>query len=640
MIALKNTIESMRKTKLVSIIMISIYLTSCASTPSNNRPSVRPTAQTTAVAETNIQSLLNRASSSTEARGLNYRLQAVDIALEKGDYDQADAILALINQPIDRKNARKYAIYQIKIALQKQDANSALRWLNHPSITEPPLTQQIQIELGELRSQAYLINRSFIASARERIFFDALLSPAKKIINHEKIYTTLMALSARTLTKQAQKAITSDLRGWLSLTAMSKQNQSNPLVQLQELQRWKMVWSNHPAVSLLPESLEVLDKIVSEKAKSIALFLPMQGNLGIYGRAIRDGIIAANYELRTSKLSTRKLNTRESATNDLDLDTTTKLRVYDTNDRNLPELMNEAIQDGAELIIGPLAREKVTSLVAMKTIPIPVLALNRASIPNTHTNVFQFGLAPEDEMVQVAEQVFKEGMRNVLAIYPDSDWGTRNFETFSQHWSQQGGNIIAKAAYQNQKDYSALIKPLLNVDKSEKRSKDLRRILGKRFEFTPRRRQDIDFVFLLGNQSQARGIKPILDFYYAEDIPVYSTSHINEFNDSKIESMDLDDIRFCDIPWKLIHSDPLQIQVQSTWPSANSNLAPFYALGVDAFRLYPRLQQLKEVKNTKVYGTTGILTLDKENILRRELLWAQFSKGQVIANPFVLNTTK
>jgi len=165
----------------------------------------------------------------------------------------------------------------------------------------------------------------------------------------------------------------------------------------------------------------------------------------------------------------------------------------------------------------------------------------------------------------------------------------------------------------------------------------LRRIIGKRFEFKPRRRQDIDFVLLLGNQSQARGIKPILDFHYAEDIPVYSTSHINESNDSTIESMDLNGIRFCDIPWKLSNSDPLQLSVQSTCESANSSLAPFYALGVDAYRLFPRLQQLRELKNSKVYGTTGILTLDKENILRRRLLWAQFSKGQVITSPIILN---
>ncbi|MBL4681240.1 MAG: penicillin-binding protein activator [Pseudomonadales bacterium] len=605
----------MLKTNLTSALVISIFLVSCANTPTNDKPAVRP--QTKEITESNIQSLLNRASSSSQARGFAYRLQAVDIALKNRDLDQAENILRLIEKPNDRKNAQKFAILHVKIALQKGDPRSALKWLDHSDTTGAPLTQQLQIELGELRSQSYFLNRSFIASARERIFFDALLSPEEKKTNHEKIYSTLMELSASTLTKQAQKAITSDLRGWLSLTAMSKANQNNPLAQLQELQRWKLVWSYHPAVSLLPESLEVLSKVVAEKAKSIALFLPMQGNLGTYGRAIRDGIIAANYQLDPS--------------------TITKLQVYDTSSRNLPALLDDALQNGAELIIGPLERKKVTSLVKMKNLPIPVLALNRSLSPNTHINLFQFGLAPEDEMVQVAEQVFKEGKRNVLAIYPDSDWGTRNFEAFRQQWSLQGGNIIARAAYQNQKDYSVLIKSLLNVDRSEQRSKDLRRIIGKRFEFKPRRRQDIDFVLLLGNQSQARGIKPILDFHYAEDIPVYSTSHINESNDSTIESMDLNGIRFCDIPWKLSNSDPLQLSVQSTWESANSSLAPFYALGVDAYRLFPRLQQLRELKNSKVYGTTGILTLDKENILRRRLLWAQFSKGQVITSPIILN---
>ena len=278
----------------------------------------------------------------------------------------------------------------------------------------------------------------------------------------------------------------------------------------------------------------------------------------------------------------------------------------------------------------------MSTIAAIKKLPVPVLALNRTHDGSGNADLYQFGLAPEDEMVQVADQVFKEGKKNALAIYPDSQWGERNFEAFRNRWVSLGGNIIGDAPYEQQRDYSTLIKSILDVDKSEQRAADLRRILGQRFEFTPRRRQDIDFVFLLGNQAQARGINPTLAFFYADDIPVYSTSHIYEASDSRIESIDLNRIRFCDIPWKLTNNEPIQLAINEQWPASASQLAPFYALGVDAFRLYPRLNQLRQYPETKIYGSTGVLKLNPRNVLVRKLMWAQFTDGEVVTSPMVL----
>ncbi|HJL61970.1 MAG TPA: penicillin-binding protein activator, partial [Pseudomonadales bacterium] len=64
----------------------------------------------------------------------------------------------------------------------------------------------------------------------------------------------------------------------------------------------------------------------------------------------------------------------------------------------------------------------------------------------------------------------------------------------------------------------------------------------------------------------------------------------------------------------------------------------FYALGVDAFRLYPRLQQLKEVSDTRIFGATGVLRLNPDNVLVRKLMWAQFTDGQVVSRPLVMES--
>jgi outer membrane PBP1 activator LpoA protein len=237
----------------------------------------------------------------------------------------------------------------------------------------------------------------------------------------------------------------------------------------------------------------------------------------------------------------------------------------------------------------------------------------------------------------VAEQVFREGLLKALIIAPDSEWGDRNLEAFTDSFTNHGGLIVDSVRFTDQRDYSDLIKSLLNVDSSEQRAAGLRRITGERFEFTARRRQDIDFVFLLSNATQARGINPTLAFFYAEDIPVYATSHVHIGTDSQINAIDLNGIRFCDIPWKLTKNDTIKQLIVDSWSGASSQLAPFYALGVDAHRLYPRLQQLKELPDENIFGATGILTLNKDNIVNRALTWAQFRNGKVTTLPIMFD---
>ncbi|MEO2176594.1 MAG: penicillin-binding protein activator [bacterium] len=592
------------------------FISGCESTPVDRQASKDSDNRPYGSTSKDIQALLSAAANASDSRANELRIRAAGLAAGNGNLQQATSILATV-EIADSSNTKRYILVQADVAIQREDARKALEWLNDDRLDGNMSTQSDQIKMGQLRAGAYYVGRSFVASARERIFYDPLLSSSERRDNHEEIFNTLLELPAKSLSAYAEKAVTSDLRGWLSLAAMTKQYQGNPQRQFQELNRWKTAWGNHPAARDLPASLSTLSKVIENQPKVIGLLLPIQGSLGTPGRAIRDGIIAAKFSLESI----------------------VDINVYDTSNSDIQTLMLEAVANGAEMIIGPLDRDRVTAIAGMTDLPVPVLTLNRAYDGLTHPDLYQFGLAPEDEMIQVADQVFKEGKRNALAIYPGNEWGSRNFETFRSHWLSLGGNIVGSTTYQQQNDYSDLVKSLLEVDRSEKRATDLRRIVGVRFEFKPRRRQDIDFVFLLGNQNQARGINPTLAFFYAEDIPVYSTSHVYSFNESKVDAIDLNGIRFCDIPWKLTSTSfppgPIQSNVQNQWPDSNPQLAPFYALGVDAFQLYPRLQQLKEVKGTKIFGTTGILQLNPDNVVVRELMWAQFSNGKVVSAPLV-----
>ena len=605
-----------------TVLSLALLLSSCATESGTQNTRLVERTDPNDILETkslrDIETLLIQADQSEPGKAKVLRLYAAELALLKTeDAARARKIADLIVNDFSPELLKRYFLVQIKIALLEGEPRKALEVLAEPRLMAAPLRKSHQLEVGKLRAQAYYQSRSYLASARERIFYNNFLTLDQRAENHELIFSTLMEIPTKSLATQAEKAITSDLRGWLALATMTKQFQNNPLQQYEALSNWQRVWGQHPASIQLPLSLSILTQVISSQPKSIALLLPTNGTLGPFGRAIRDGIIASHYHQNGKA----------------------EIRVYDTSNQNVLELIDRAAANGAELIIGPLDRNNVNTLALQSSLPVPVLALNRSIEQAKSSDIYQFGLAPEDEMVQVADQAFSDGNKKVLALFPDSAWGNRNFETFKSHWLDLGGTIVDSSSYSSQKSYADLVKSLLNVDESELRSTSLRRIVGKRFEFTPRRRQDIDFIFLLGDPAQARGINPTLAFFYAENIPVYSTSHVHELDDSKIDSIDLNGIRFCDIPWKIAEGDPVQLSIKKAWPLSQAQMAPFFALGVDAYRVYPRLEQLKKIRTNKIFGSTGVLQLDKNNIITRKLMWAQYRDGEVMTVPMNLDAT-
>lgn len=596
------------------LIILVLLVTACTAPVTDQRPASQVETGLEA-GYRGIDRLLLEAGRTLPPRSTELRLEAAALAIEEGDIDLAGRIIEIVESPyLSEQSTRAWSLVRAETAIRDEDPALAIRLLEDPRFTRLRMNTRTQVRAGLLRARAYHLGRSYLASARELIYVDRLIPQAEKQQNHEEIFSTLMLLSIDTLQRQAQLSITSEIRGWLSLAAMTKRYQYDPLRQLNALKDWQKDWTSHPAATIVPGSLQMLSRIVEDRPQNIALILPLQGELSKFGRAIRDGYIAAHYALSPGA----------------------SITVYDSTQADVIELISRAEATGAELVIGPLDRERVAR-AARHPLPLPVIALNRTLSGEINPNLYQFGLAPEDESIQVAEQIVREGRLNGLVIAPESEWGKRNFNAFAERFLARGGIIVENAFFSDQRDYSGLVKSLLNVDSSEERAANLRRITGERFEFTARRRKDIDFVFLLANAVQARGINPTLAFFYAEDIPVYSTSHVHVTAGSRIDAIDMNGIRFCDIPWKLTSDDAIQKLITAAWPGDADQLAAFYALGVDVHRLYPRLQQLKEHEHERIFGSTGILSLNENNVVIRSLRWAQFRDGEVNSLPMIFD---
>jgi uncharacterized protein len=139
----------------------------------------------------------------------------------------------------------------------------------------------------------------------------------------------------------------------------------------------------------------------------------------------------------------------------------------------------------------------------------------------------------------------------------------------------------------------------------------------------------MEFIFLAATPQQAQQIKPTLNYQYAGDLPVYATSHVFSASGDQNQYNDMNGIRFCETPWLLNPSNPLRKQVAAQWPQANGSLGRLYAMGVDAYRLAPRLGQLKALPDSRIDGLSGSLSMSPSQRIERQLPWAEFVNGQI-----------
>ena len=109
--------------------------------------------------------------------------------------------------------------------------------------------------------------------------------------------------------------------------------------QLQALENWGRVWRHHPAASQLPKGLATLSQLVANQPRVIAVMLPLSGEHATTGRAVLDGILATHFAVSGPA----------------------RINVVDTATGDIRQLVANAAREGAELLIGPLLREHVTT---------------------------------------------------------------------------------------------------------------------------------------------------------------------------------------------------------------------------------------------------------------------------------------
>lgn len=608
----------MNKGILAAFVLLT--LVSCGPQPIKSGPS-QPIAQIALEDMTKFIESTDELAPEVRAKKL---LDAVESLYKYNELDWARNVLSSLNpNELYRDDFVRYSMHSANLSLAEGKPFIAKHSLfNQKFQNELPLTTPA-LKISAINARASLLFNlgEFKESVTERLILDGVpeLDELATESNQDLLWEALMEMPVQTLEEHSRDGQSRITAGWYTLAALSKNSQTDLKAQLDAVENWAMLWPEHPASLRLPADLQLLKELVETQPQKIAILLPLSSKtLEQAAEAIRDGILAAHYKT-TSNSSFSPL-----------------IRIYDSSNIDINEAYDQAINEGAEVIIGPLNKPSISELSLRPELPVPTLALNYIDTPLGEVpNLYQFGLAVEDEAQQIANRAWLDGHRRALVLAPSSQWGDRSIASFSSAWTAQGGEIVGNHRFKAQKEYSRLIKEALQVSDSQNRAKQLRRTLRTNIEFEPRRRKDIDIIVLIAHPSQARQLKPTLAFHYAGSIPVYATSHIYNGKENPEANADMNSVRFTSLPW-FFETERQEKQEIDAYANKSATYDRLYALGVDAYYLYPRLRQLDQVRQAHFYGATGRLSLVDGRKITRVQSWAQFIRGKAVVMPTVL----
>jgi len=496
---------------------------------------------------------------------------------------------------------------QAQVALSDNQIAQGASFLNRVNSKALPTSQLINYY--HLKATIFEIQGQHIYALYERLRLDPLLNnESAQRLNHEHIWQVLMQLSPTQL-KQMPLPAPPNLLGWTGLANLAKNLQAPDFKT--RLADWKLRYSQHPAnktlVARLNDNIPIVSTTPSatplpsnaptltSTSQQIALLLPLSGQFKDAAEAVRDGFMAAwNADDRPTK---------------------PQVNVQDVSPDNVATLYQQAQQNGAQAIVGPMGRNASIALYRAfeRSFPLPTLMLyepEELAYQQSPANLWQFSLTPEDEARIAADKAWADGHRNAAIVYLEGAWGDRIARAFAEKWGALGGQVVASLSF-NKKNIKQQLKSL------------------------PDSAQGI----LLGAFAQeARLVLPFLKYAKKHTFPIYATSHIYDAEPQSSLDRDLEGVQFPDMPWVLLkgnwsenptsHHDPdplyntLQQQSSERMRGANKRL---FGFGIDAYRL---ITQMPQLNNQKLSGTTGLLSINPQNNhIHREMLWAKFING-------------
>jgi branched-chain amino acid transport system substrate-binding protein len=182
-----------------------------------------------------------------------------------------------------------------------------------------------------------------------------------------------------------------------------------------------------------------LDKKASKKnlpEVKVALLLPLSGDGSALGQALLDSAMMGLFDKDAATPAAQKQ--RQVVLIPKDSGSTPQKAVKAAQD---------AIAEGAQLIIGPLYSDSVKAvapLAASKGITVLSFSNNRTV---SREGVFLLGYMPEQQGKRIVAEAVSQGKKRIGVLAPDTDYGHMVAEAAIQQANNAGGEIVASEYY-------------------------------------------------------------------------------------------------------------------------------------------------------------------------------------------------
>jgi ABC-type branched-subunit amino acid transport system substrate-binding protein len=111
-----------------------------------------------------------------------------------------------------------------------------------------------------------------------------------------------------------------------------------------------------------------------------------------------------------------------------------------------------AINDGAEIILGPLFADEVSAVAqTARAADVPVIAFS-SDVANAGNGVFLLSFPPEIEIARVTDYAVLKGMSRFGLIAPATAYGNRVSSAFAEEIFVRGGTLVHEERYEQSPD--------------------------------------------------------------------------------------------------------------------------------------------------------------------------------------------
>jgi outer membrane PBP1 activator LpoA protein len=584
------------------LFLVTIAVTGCGIAPARQAPPPAAAAAEQAFAEGDFavaaQGFLEAAADQRSRRDF-FRLRAAEAWREEGDLARARSTLEGVTPKRLQGDERlRLNLLQAELALDAGNAADALARL---ALSPESVPNAYRARFHEIRARAAECSGDAFTAASERAMLDRLLPATERAANLRDIDRLLATLDGDTL-----YARSAALPAGHPLYAYAGRMLTMRGLALPR------PYERGGALTSSADIRPPADADGYRPYNQIALILPLNGAIAMAANAVRDGFFTAYFaETRTKP----------------------EVRVYAVGDDTAEALATyqRAVAEGAQAVVGPLARDSVATLFEQGQIQVPLLALNRGGDLPPPPGSVSFALAPEDEGIAAAQRLRSRGWSRALIVAGGDEHGQRSAAAFRERLQRNGGNVVADVRLPDDSpDYAPLIRQALGLAGSSSVAAS-----GDPGVEQNRQQVPVDAIFLAVRVDQARLFAPQLRVAGVYDVPIVATSQIAAGGANPRLDRELDGIEFADAPW--LFADPPGLPrretLAETLDSARGAGARLVAFGIDAFRLLGYLDHLMADPNARLPGATGELRIDGFGNVLRAPSWARFSGGHARPAP-------